>query len=217
MIISEAIDLLQETELKQLKLKVDKAVVTGFLNSAILAIYKRFNLWEAEASITIAAATTLYDLDGVDANVTIDLSDHQFLFTEEVWLIADETYEEDEKLTINDRRAINGVHTPKFNRIRISNHDDTVLLTDRVLKVIYRGAPLSLTNEKAVIPLPPQFQEPLFHYVGFRAHGSVKGDEKSENNTHFRRFEKSCDRIVFDGLYNQDSMTSVKFDDSGMP
>ena len=214
MIVTKAIDLLQQTELKQLKVKDDKVAVLGFINSAILAIYKRFNLWEEVAVVTIAAGVSVYELDGTDPNVVMDLSDHDFLMVETVYLKSNDEAE-DQKLTINDVRDVDGTYTPKYNRLTISTHDDTELVTDRILYVTYRAASLALTHEKAVIPLPPQFQEALFAYVGFRGHGSVKGDSQTENNTHFKRFDASCNRVVYDGLYNQDTLVSYKFEQRG--
>lgn len=215
MIISEAFDLLVESELKQTSAKDDKAVVRGYINSGILEIYKRFNLWEEEAVVTIADGVSVYELDGIDANVVMDLSDHHYLMVEEVWLVTDDIELENRKLALNEVRDVDGIYTPKYNRLTISTHKDTELLAGRILNVIYRAAPLFLTNEKAVIPLPPQFQEALFNYVGYRAHSSIKGDEKSENNTHYKRFNASCKRVVFDGLYIQDDLTSEKFEIRG--
>lgn len=209
MIISTAIDLLVESELKQLSVKNDKTAIRGFINSGILEIYKRFNLWEVEAVITMVAGTQLYTLDGNDSNVSIDLSDHDFLMIEEVWLVSDDDLD-DKKLSLNDKLDKDGVLTPKYNQVNVTTEIDTRLLT-----VIYRASPKFLTNEKADIPLPPQFNEALFNYVGYRGHGSVKGDIKSENNTHYMRFEASCSRVKLEGLYNQDTLASNKFDSRG--
>jgi hypothetical protein len=75
MLASEAIAFLQTTELKQLKVGEDDATVLGYLNAAVKELHKRFNLWQDEAIITQVDGTTLYKLDGSDANVSIDLSD----------------------------------------------------------------------------------------------------------------------------------------------
>lgn len=210
MIISTAIDLLVQAELKQLSIKDDKNAIRGFINSGILELYKRFNLWEVEAVITMVTGTKLYTLDGNDPNVSIDLSDHDFLMIEEVWLVSLDDDIDDKKLIINDKLDKDGVMTPKYNQVYVTTEIDT-----RTLEVIYRAAPKFLTNEKADIPLPPQFNEALFNYVGYRGHGSVKGDIKSENNTHYMRFEASCSRIKLEGLYTQDSLSSNKFDTRG--
>jgi hypothetical protein len=66
-----------------------------------------------------------------------------------------------------------------------------------------------------VIPLPPQYIEALFNYVGYRGHGSVTGDIKTENNTHYMRFEKSCNTIEAMGLILTEDLVSYKFGNRG--
>lgn len=208
--ISEAIDLLRESELKQLKVKDDKKAVLGFINMGILEIYKRFVLWQAEAVITMADGVYEYKLDGTDVNVTIDLSDHTFLQLDEV-------YDDDgESMSINDESDPMGVATPRWNVVEIPPIGITVGVE---LSLIYRASPIFLIHEKQDIPLPPQFLEALFHYVGYRGHGSVKSNERNDaaNNTHYKRFERSCERIKLEGLYTEDSMNSSKFDDNVYP
>ncbi len=202
--ISEAIDLLQEAELKQLKIKDDKKVILGFINLGILEIYKRFNLWEKEAIITTVTGKHLYKLDGTDTDVAIDLSDHQFMMIEQMF------DEDGTELVLNDELDPLSVTTPRYNEVEF------VDVTDGAeIGAIYRAAPVFLLHEKQQIPLPPQFFEALFHYVGYRGHGSVKGDLKSENNSHYQRFEKSCASVEYHGLFIQDDLQSTKFEDRG--
>ena len=73
------------------------------------------------------------------------------------------------------------------------------------ISVIYKPAPTWLvyideTSLTQKIPIPPQLIEPLLHYIGYRAHGSMDGNIKAENNTHYMRFVASCDRIEQLGL-----------------
>lgn len=204
MIVSVAIELLRNSELKQLSLRNDKPTVLGFINLGILEIYKRFNLWEAEAVITMAEGVLLYKLDGLDANVAIDLSDKQLLMIEEV-------YEETgEKMVLNDELDPYSVSTPQYHQIEVVEEVD-----GQTMGVIYRAAPLFLTHEKQEIPIPPQFIEALFHYVGFKGHGSIKSDIRGENNTHYIRFEASCALVHSEGLIAQDDLASVKFENRG--
>ncbi len=198
--VSEAVDMMSEAELKQLSVKDDKKAIIGFLNLGILELYKRFNMWEVEAVITMVTGTTLYTLDGTDPNVLMDLSDHQFMMVEQV------LNEERLEMVLNNDLDVDSLSTPKYNQIEVTEVTDGGLLY-----AVYRAAPAFLTYEKEEIPLPPQFFEALFHYVGYRGHGSVNGDIKQENNTHYQRFDKSCKRIVYDGLHTQDDLVSYKF------
>lgn len=204
--VSEAIDLLKESELKQLSVKDNKPAVLGYINLGILEIYKRFVLWQGEALITLATGVTTYKLDGNDPNVTIDLSDHEML-------VIDEAYDYDgEQMNINEENDLLAIATPQYNVVEVPLASVTPPAT---ISIIYRAAPKFLTHEKADIPLAPQFYEPLFHYCGFRGHGSVKGDLKTENNTHYMRFDAACERVKTEGLYTEDSLNSTKFYDRG--
>lgn len=203
--ISEAIDMLQESELKQLKIKENKKAVMGFINMGVLELHKRFVLWQSEAIITMVAGVTEYKLDGTDTNVAIDLSDHQFLHL-------DEAYDDDgESMSINDESDVMGIATPRWNVVEIPPDG----ITDGVeLDLIYRAAPNFHVHEKEIIPLPPQMFEALFLYVGFRAHSGTKNNPQTENNQHYKKFDTSCNRIKIEGLYTEDSLNSSKFRDS---
>jgi hypothetical protein len=41
--------------------------------------------------------------------------------------------------------------------------------------------------------------EALLHYIGYRAHGSINGNVNQENNTHYMRFDKSCNLLAREG------------------
>lgn len=204
MIVAEAITLLQAAELKQLKVGEDKPTVIGYINMGILEIHKLFCLWQAEATVTMVTGVTLYKLDGTDNNVTIDLSEHDML-------MIDEVYEETgEQMSLNDENDPYGAATPRYDQVEVVEPVDGGLLS-----IIYRASPKFLTNERAPIPLPPQFLEALFHYVGYRGHGSVKGDVKSENNTHYMRFKDSIATIRREGLFTEDTLRSTNFEQRG--
>ena len=205
MIVSDAIDLLKTSELKQVSAKTDKPTIIGFINLAVLEIYKRFNLWESEAVVTMATDVLLYKLDGVDTNVAIDLSDHQLLMIEEVY---DEL---GEKLALNDEQDPYSVSTPQYHQLEIQEAVD-----GQTMGIIYRAAPKFLTNEKQEIPIPPQFLEALFHYVGFKGHGGVKA-EGAGSNTYYKLFENSLKMVKEEGLYAQDDLNSHKFENNVYP
>lgn len=202
--VTTAINLLREAELKQLSVKDDKETVLGYINMGILEIHKRFVLWQEEAKITMIEGVTKYKLDGQDPNVGIDLTNHDILMIEELY------GPDGFPVALNDEDDPDGVWTPQPHVIEI-----LVPIITGDTSVIYRASPKFLEHETQDIPLPPQFLEALFNYVGYRGHGSVKGDIKSENNTHYMRFEQSCDRIKLEGLVAADDMNSKKFEERG--
>lgn len=199
MIASEAITLLQAAELKQLGVKTDAAAVLGFINFGILELHKRFLLWEAEAVVTQATDVTLYKLDGLDSNVAIDLSDHSLMMIEKI-------YDEDDlPYVINDEKDEDSLSTPKPHSIKVPV--DSVV-DGYEMTVTYRAAPKFLAADTEEIPLPVQFLDALFTYVAYKGHLSIKSGLKEENNTHYIRFEASCNLINSEGLFAQKDLQS---------
>lgn len=204
MLVAEAIELLKEAELKQLSVKNDKDAILGYINMGVLELHKRFSLWQEEAFITMLEGVTRYKLADSDSNVSIDLSDHDVIKIDEVYA------PDGSQISLNDEDDPNGVWTPQPHVIEIM-----APIVDGDVSVIYRATPKFMTNERQEIVLPPQFLEALFNYVGYRGHGSVKGDIKSENNTHYMRFEESCKQVRKEGLIAAESLHCHKFEDRG--
>lgn len=201
--VSEAIELLKDAELKQLSLKDNKATVLGFINFGVLEIHKRFRLRSDEVTFTTVDGVDTYNLDGTDVNVPVDYSDHQILVIERV-----ETDEFD--IPLNVRHKTTSAKTPTNTKLILPELEVGTEVT-----VTYRSAPVFMADVEEEIPLPIQFFEALFNYVGYRGHSSVKGDIKSENNTHYQRFERSCDEIDWQGLHIVDDLETTKFHDRG--
>ena len=203
MLVSEAITRLSQTELKQLKVRDDATAVMGYINEAILELHKRFNLWQDEAIITIEVDVTSYKLDGADTNVTIDLSD-------KILAVITGVYDPDGcVLYLNDDDDPHGAAVPKYNIVEFPADD---IVENEEYSVIYRASPIDITDPvNGVIDLPPVLFEPMYFYVGFRAHVSQRGAKENENNTHFQRFLDSCNRVDGLGMVLADSVASHKF------
>jgi len=202
MLVSEAITALSNTELKQLAVKTDTTAVIGYLNEAVKELHKRFNLWQDEAVITHADGVTLYKLDGVDANVSIDLSD-------KILLLISEAFDPDgSTLSLNDEDDQCGAVTPKYNYVEFPEDG---LMVGEEFPVIFRASPLPLTAVGDTIDLTPVLEEAMYFYVGFRAHVSQKGAKEFENNTHFERFLNALERVTRQGLIVAESTVSHKF------
>jgi len=202
MLASEAIVRLNNAELKQLAVKTDTAAVLGYLNEAILELHKRFNIWQDEAIITHATDITTYKLDGVDANVSIDLSDKILLFiTDAIDYLGDD-------MNINDEDDEFGVVTPKYNIVEFPLEE---LVVDEEFDILFRASPIDMVADTEIIDLPPVLFEAMYFYVGFRAHVSQKGAKETENQTHFARFINACDRVEAKGLIVAETTVAHKF------
>ena len=209
MLASEAIASLRETELKQLSVtSVTDAAVLVYLNEAVLELHKKFDIWQDDCLITHATDTTLYKLDGIDANVDIDLSDKQLL-------VITEAYDYDgDPLSLNDEDDPWGAVTPKYNWVEFPPDG---LAVGEEFAFLFRAAPLSMVLVTETIDLPPVLFEAMYFYVGFRAHVSQKGTKETENMNHFKKFINSCERVKEQGLIVAESTVSHKFSDTSYP
>lgn len=217
--IQTAIKLLAESELKQLKVKEDSVAIMGFINMGVAELYKRFNLWLAEATITPVTGTSLYLLDGNDVNVDITLTDHELMKIMTVWLPSGVTSPPEKQIwDVNNEHNWDTVLIPKYNQIKIQSELLTDLVADSyTVRVVYRSAPIFMTVETATIPLPQQFLEALFLYVGWKGHGSIRqsNEQTTDTRSYYKYFEDACKRIDYEGLGRHDDMTSNKFAQRG--
>lgn len=203
MLASTAITRLQNTELKQLKVKDDTAVVLEYLNEAILELHKRFNIWQDEAIVTHADAVTRYVLDGVDVNVAIDLSD-------KILVVISEAYDYDgAELSLNDEDDQYGAVTPQYN---VLEFPEDGLAVGEEFDIIFRASPIDMVADTEAIVLPPTLFEAMYFYVGFRAHVSQKGNKELENGTHYQRYIDACNRAEAQGMIVAESVVPHKFE-----
>ena len=204
----EIIELARNGELKQLSIKSDDNAILGFINLGVLELYKRFPLREAEAIITMREGKTLYKLDGSDPDVSME-PDTELLVISGAYV-----YNECDQcavfMDINNEDDLLGINTPTYNTVEIP-----APMGDYPVSIIYRVAPPFLTNVNDVVPIPPQLLEALLNYIGYRGHGSINGELKTENQSHYLRFENSCKRVMANGLITTDDIITKKFYDRG--
>jgi hypothetical protein len=203
MLVNQIIDLAASSELRSLSVRTDTDAVMGFINLGMLELHKRFTLKSEEAIITLQDGKTLYTLDGTDADVSMTNAEN--------YLIVIECYDESgEVIPMNDETAPLGIMTPGYNTIEVP----TVTEGERI-SVVYRSSVPFATAVSDNVVLPPQLLEALLHYIGYRGNSTVSADSKLENNTHYMRFDRSCQRVIDQGLVIVDDMKSYKFDQRG--
>jgi len=201
MTVQRVIDLAKSSELKQLAIKNDDTALIGFLNLGVLELYKRFSLEEAEAVLWLTAGKTSYKLDGTDNDVTMDNN-------KELLLITRAFDEEGDPIVINssDYKDITGINTPAYNVVEIP-----YVIQDEYISIMYRVTPKFMNNLDDIVPIPPQLLEALLSYIGYKGHGSVDGSLRTENQSHYVRFEESCKKVLLEGLIQQELLPSNKF------
>lgn len=194
MTLQEVITLAQAGELQNLgpSIRNDNTVITGFINLGLIEIYKRFTLKTDEAIINLQNGKTIYKLDGTDPDVVMGTAPFMYVIAAYEEISTADYSMNDHILPLNEEDNIYSVNTISYNEVQIP-----LVVTGAVITVIYAAKPTkalstALTTE---LDLPEQFLEPLLHYIGYRAHGSMDGNIQTESNTHYMRFEASCDRV----------------------
>ena len=210
MTAQDVINLAKNAELRQLAIKDDELAVLGYLNLGLLELYKRFPLEEAEAIITLKDGKTTYRLDGTDADVSMEAGKDLLVIAGAYTTIKDGNEVKVVPMTINDEDDAAGIDTPSFNTVEVP-----AVATGALISIIYRVAPKFLTALTDTAPVPPQLLEALLNYIGYRGHGSINGELKTENQSHYVRFENSCKRVILDGLLTTDDLISKKFYNRG--
>jgi hypothetical protein len=177
MTLNDIVTQLKYGELRSVASKDDMDAIVSYVNLALIALYSRFSLKVSEQLIPM------------QDNIT------EYLLNEDVMTIRAIYDENGDEFTLDDETSLFSIMQVDFETIQVPNPS-----TGATLSVIYLPAPTTLTyiDETSLtsrIPLPSQLLEPLLHYIGYRAHGSMNGDIKAENNTHYMRYEASCKRI----------------------
>ena len=177
MTIGDVITQLKYGELRSIAVKDDNAAIVSYINLALIALYTRFTLKTSEQIIP------MYD-NVVEYKLNDDLMAIQGIYDEN-----------GDEFALDDENSLFSIFQVDFETIQAPNPK-----TGATLSVIYLPSPTTLVYEDETslatkVPIPPQLTEPLLHYVGYRAHGSMDGNIKAENTTHYMRYEASCKRI----------------------
>ena len=186
MTVGDIVTQLKYGELKSLALKDDTAAIVSFLNLGLIELYGRFRLVRGEQIINLVDGQSTYSLESDCALIEA---------------VYDEAGEE---LSINEDDVVTSVFTPSYNTIQVPN-----AATGVQLSILYIQNPILLDPSNVNIlttevPIPAQLIPSLLHYIGYRAHGSMNGDIKAENNTHLMRYESSVRRVKDLGLIRND-------------
>lgn len=215
--LSFILDQARNGELKSLSTK-DKTdeVIVGYINLALVALYSRFQLKTEEAIITLETnpARTVYTLDSTDTAVRVNGAS---MPDDDVMSIVDAFDESGRHVAINDEKDPFSIYTVSYNQVQIPLVNEGTYIS-----IIYRKNPTLVTytetnnvTDEKVVELPLQLLEPMLHYIGYRAHGAVDGKLNTENNTHYMRFEKSCERAQELGVLTADDVVGVGVTDKG--
>ena len=193
MTANEVIALARVGELSKLSIAIkdDNTVLLGFINLGLVELYKRFPLKNDEAIVTLRDGKTIYKLDGTDTDVSMG----------EPFMYLLGAYEEGTdndfsasalSLPINEEDNIYSINSISYNSIQIP-----LVTTGAYISLIYAAKPTKVTTLTLdeELDLPDQMIEALLHYIGYRAHGAMDANIQTESNTHYMRFEASCNKL----------------------
>lgn len=202
MTVQEVIDMAKYGELRNLKLgNLEDRAIVSYINLGLIELYKRFPLSIKEYIIEL-----------------VDSPNNEYKLPSDcMWLITayGEIPETKEltgawELEINNEDNPLSINTVSWDTIQVpltlpGEYISLIYAAspDATQRVIYDEAGGYLTKELA---LPVQLIESLLFYIGYRAHGAMDGNIQSESNTHYMRFDKSCEKIKSEGMFTSDDL-----------
>jgi hypothetical protein len=176
----------------------------SYLNEANLELHKHFGLLQKELVLTDVTNNSLH-------NVPLD-----FLYA------ISSQYDDGTEVSINNERA-NYVDKVDENvsilfpapfKILVKGTDVSLKRDD--ISIVYVAVPATVAKTTDFIDLPQVYNEAIYNYMAYKAHVSVKGDMKEENNTYYLRYQESLRNIRLLGMVNSDNLDSnVKLTDRG--
>ena len=179
------------------------AILISYLNEANLEVHKHFGLIQKELVLSNVTNNSIH-------SVPVD-----FLYA------VSAEFNDGTEVAINNERT-NFTDKVDYNvsllfpspfKILVKGTD--VLKRDDI-SVVYVSIPPAITLTTQFIDLPQVYNEALYNYVAYKAHASIKGDMKEENNTYFLRYRESLKNIRLLGMTNSDNLDSnVKLTDRG--
>lgn len=180
MIVQDVINTARYSELASTSIKDNDEAILLFLNAGLIELYKRFPIYTKEHIIELVEGTTIYPLP----------TDYMYTIAayEEVPLISAGLVAE---IPINDEYSDRSIFIPNHKEVQIP-----LVANDSYISLIYVPKPKNYTllDVAEDLELPETLIECLFHYMGYKAHLGIRSDGQSENNAHFIRFERSCDK-----------------------
>ena len=196
--------------------KVDKTdeKIIEYINLGLIALYTRFQLVTEEAIISLHAtpAKTIYTLDSTDPDVRVNGA---AMPADDCMVILEAYGEGGSRIPINDDTNPLSLFTVAYNKLQIPLLEDNTYIS-----IIYKKNPTMVqfvdagqgAATEADVALPTVLLEPLLHYIGYRAHGSVNGSIQAENSTHYTRYEASCSKVLeMGGLPVDDNSTTALY------
>lgn len=195
-------------ELSNIAARNNDELIVDYINLGLIALYSRFLLKVEEALIELQDGKTLYHLDGTDGALVTVNGDP--LTDDSVVTILD-AYDEGGRVPLNEIDDERSIFTPTYNSIQIPVTGDgafvSAIYQAHPEEIVFEDAGEGVATEK-IVQLPKQLLEPLLHYIGYRAHGSMDSSVQADAQTHYQKFLFSCNEAVKLGLVEVDNLST---------
>lgn len=209
MTVREIITLAQVGELLQLSptIRDNDNTVVAFINLGLIEIYKRFLLKTDEAILTLKDGKTIYKLDGTDTDTVlvngipvpcVSMGTGKYMYMIAAYgpgLNEGDYTSNDMILPINEEDHPLSVNTISYSEVQVPLITETSQIS-----IIYAAHPTKVDTtvvgwDALEVDVPDQFTECLLHYIGYRGQGAMDANIQAESNTHYMRFEASCNKL----------------------
>jgi hypothetical protein len=184
----------------------NQAKFINYINLANLALHKRYHLLKKTIELDRPA-------DGEEYPLPSD-----FLVPVEAYYQSDFC-----PVTIRDDyvKVVDGIDTavsilrPEPFKVIIKGTDQEIPVRTLIL-LKYAAAPRKATTPSVDLKISEVYTESLLNYAAFKAHSTISGDIKDENNTYYLRYEAACRQLVTSGMGpNNEIDTNTKLTDNG--
>jgi len=185
MIIQDVITLAKYSELSGVSSKNDIDAIVSFMNLGMIELYKRFPIKVEEHLIALYTNELFYTMPS------------DFMYAVTVYGEAEEgSSDQSVVVPINDDSDPLSVFFTSWNQLQVPAPE-----TGSYLSLIYIAKPERITSVQAAdgiteLAIPDTLVDALLSFIGFRGHLGVKSDSQSENNAHWKRFERNCDKAI---------------------
>lgn len=184
MIIQDVVNSAKYSELSGVAVKDNIPAIVAFINLGMLEIYKRFPIKVEEHVINLISGTVYYEMP------------ENFMYCIEAFGEQKENSTCSNEISINDEEDLESIFFNDWNTVQVP-----FSVTGAYVSVIYVAKPTPITVTQAedgvtTLDIPDTLIDVLLSYVGYRGHMGVKSDSQSENNAHWVRFERSCEKAI---------------------
>lgn len=192
MTVRQVVELARTSELSNLSKFVSDEVVVGYINLAMIEMYKRFGLRNKEWLIELVDGVDIYTMPAdfmwaVAAYGEVDIRSTEIV----------------NQLPINEEDNPLSINTVSWNKLQVP-----VAVSGAYISVIYVASPdmYTINDLEEVLDLPPQMLEALLAYVGYKGNSTIDSGVQTEDNAWYIRFEASCNKIREYGVMTSDDM-----------